>query len=156
MGPSLLSFGGFMKKIRMEINEAVLQRYNDFYFSQHPRAKNAPIKRPCHESINVWMIMPRPQMNALKQRWKEFITWFVEDQGYSNLLIEKCEMTFTVYYPTKMRHDVDNCVPKFILDGFVQSGFLVDDDSRHLTKLTLECVTDAAKPKTVITVNVKE
>ena len=97
--------------------------------------------------------MKRPAMNALKQRWKGFIVWFIEDQGYTNLRIEKCEMTYRVFYPTHRRHDTDNIVPKFIQDGFVQSGFVVDDDSEHITSLTLMCFVDIEHPRTEIIVN---
>ena len=70
--------------------------------------------------------MKRPMMNALKQKWKEFSKWIIESQGYSNLHIEKCEMKFTTYYKTNRRHDVDAACPKFILDGFAESGFIID------------------------------
>lgn len=92
--------------------------------------------------------MKRPAMNGLKQRWKDFIKWFVEDQGYTNLRIEKCEISQTIYYPTDRRHDVDNSTPKFVLDGLVESGMIVDDDSKHITKLTLQCGVDEECPRT--------
>ncbi len=94
--------------------------------------------------------MKRPMMNALKQKWKDFIIWFIENQGYTNLLIENCEMKFTTYYKTNRRHDVDAACPKFILDGFAESGFIIDDDNKHLTKLTLECGVDKDNPRTEI------
>lgn len=94
--------------------------------------------------------MKRPMMNALKQRWKNFIEWYVKEQGYSNLHIEKCEMIFTTYYSTNRRHDIDNSVPKFLLDGFSESGLIVDDDSTHLYKLTLQCAIDKDNPHTEI------
>lgn len=87
-------------------------------------------------------------MNSLKQKWKDFIKWFIGEQGYSNLRIERCEIEQTVYYPNNRRHDADNSVPKFILDGLVESGMIVDDDSNHVTKLTLSCKTDIVHPRT--------
>lgn len=95
-------------------------------------------------------------MNGLKQKWKEFVLWFVESQGYSNLHIEKCEICFTTYYCTHRRHDVDNGVPKFILDGFVESGFITDDDDKHLTKLTLQSDSDSENPRTEIEIKITE
>ena len=77
------------KTIQLTIDNSVLERYNKYYFSLHPKAHVPPIKQPRHESMNVWMIMKRPMMNALKQRWKDFIGWFVTEQGYANLRIEK-------------------------------------------------------------------
>lgn len=144
-----------MQRIRMVIDNHTLEEYEKHYFSIHTRAKKKPIAHPYHESINVWMIMKRAPMNVLKQRWKDFIVWFVEEQGYSNLRIEKCDLNFSTYYPTNRRHDVDNSCPKFILDGLVESGFIVDDDSVHITKLTLKCFVDAKHPRTEIEVCVK-
>ena len=92
--------------------------------------------------------MKRPEMNCLKQKWKDFIKWFVVEQGYSNLHIEKCEICQTIYYPTNRRHDLDNTVPKFVLDGLVESGMVIDDDSKHITKLILSCGIDKERPRT--------
>ena len=60
----------------------VVDKYNAYYFSQHPRAKKKQIEHPYHPSINVWSIKPRIQMNALKQTWKQFIMWWIKDLGY--------------------------------------------------------------------------
>lgn len=144
-----------MQRIEMVIDNHALEEYEKYYFSIHTKAKKKPIPRPYHESINVWMIMKRPAMNALKQKWKDFIVWFIDNQGYSNLRIEKCDLSFSTYYPNNRRHDVDNSCPKFILDGLVESGFIVDDDSEHLSKLILECSVDREYPRTVIDVFIK-
>lgn len=97
---------GRSKKIKLVIDEAVLERYNEYYFSIHTRAKKPPIKQPYHESINQWMILRRPMMNALKAKWKDFIKWFIGDLGYANLKIERCEILQTVYFPNNRRHDI--------------------------------------------------
>ena len=137
-----------MKRIKLSFDEKTLEKYNEHYFSIHKKAKKNPIAHPYHESINTWMIMKRPMMNALKQKWKDFIVWFVNDKGYANLRIQKCELIVTAYYPNSRRHDTDNSVPKFILDGLVQGGMIVDDDSEHLTSLTLKCGVDTEHPRT--------
>lgn len=136
------------KNIKLMIDNNALSKYEDYYFGLHPRAHTKPIPYPYHESMNVWMIMKRPMMNALKQRWKDFIKWFINEQGYTNLHIDKCEISQIVYYPNNRRHDTDNSVPKFILDGLVESGMVMDDDSKHITKLTLMCDTDTKHPRT--------
>lgn len=100
--------------------------------------------------------MKRPMMNALKQRWKDFIRWYVEEQGYANLRIEKCEVHQMIYYPTNRRHDVDNTTPKFILDGLVEGGMIVDDDEKHIVRLTLECGVDANYPHTDLYIHILE
>ena len=144
------------KRIKLTIDGDVLEKYEEHYFSIHTKARKKPIPSPYHPSINVWMIMKRAPMNALKQRWKDFIVWFIDTQGYSNLRIEKCDLSFSTYYPNHRRHDVDNSCPKFILDGLVESGFIVDDDSEHLMKLTMQCFVDAEHPRTVIDVTIKD
>lgn len=140
--------------IKLVIDNSVLADYDEYYFSIHTKAKKKPIAHPYHESINVWMIMKRPMMNALKQRWKDFIVWFIDNQGYSNLHIDKCELSFATYYQTHRRHDVDNSVAKFLIDGLVESGFIIDDDSSHIKKITMECFVDSHNPRTEITVSV--
>ena len=138
------------------IDNTILRKYDAFYFERHPRARKSPIAHPYHESINAWMIMKRPMMNALKQRWKDFVVWLIGDLGYSNIGISKCTITQRIYYPTKRRHDIDNSVPKFILDGLVESGMIVDDDCAHITRLTLECITDSDYPHTEIYISLPE
>ena len=145
-----------MKEIKLVINQDTLSNYEKYYFKHHPRAKKKPIDNPYHPSINQWMIMKRPMMNALKQRWKDFIIWLIDNQGYSNLHINKCEMIFTTYYKTNRRHDVDNSTPKFILDGFSESGFINDDDITHLVRLTLQCAVDKENPRTEIIIKILE
>ncbi len=139
-----------MTNIKLIIDKDVLNVYSKYYFEQHPKAHKVPIPHPYHESINKWMIMKRPMMNALKGKWKDFIVWFIGQQGYSNLHIERCEMLFTAYYPNNRRHDTDNSCPKFIIDGLVESGFIIDDDHLHLTELRLRCGVDINNPRTEI------
>ena len=144
------------KEMKLVIDRAAVSKYTEYYFSVHTKARKEPIKNPYHESINEWMIMPRPMMNALKQKWKSFIVWFIENQGYTNLRIKRCELRFDTYYMTDRRHDTDNSVPKFIIDGLCESGFLEDDDSKHIEQLTLKCHVDAAAPRTEITATIYE
>lgn len=144
-----------IKKIKLIIDNTTLSEYEQYYFKQHPRASKKPIENPYHPLMNQWMIMKRPMMNALKQKWKNFIYWLIESQGYSNLHIDKCEMKFATYYKTNRRHDVDAATPKFILDGFAESGFIVDDDCKHVTSLTLECYVDKDNPRTEIDILIK-
>ena len=139
-----------MKDIKLVIDDSVLEKYEQYYFSIHPKAKKKPLDAPHHPSINKWMIMKRPMMNALKQKWKDFMVWFIKHEGYAQLNINGCDMVFVSYFKTKIRHDTDNCVPKFMLDGLVDSGFIIDDDSKHLKILTLQCEYDKEHPRTEI------
>ena len=145
-----------MQKIKLIINQDILNKYTKHYFWNHPKAKKIPIDKPYHPTINQWMILQRPAMNALKQKWKDFIKWFITTQGYANLRIKKCEMKFVTYYMTNRRHDVDNSCPKFILDGMCESGFIEDDDFKHVTSLVLECRIDEKNPRTEIEITIYE
>lgn len=140
--------------IKIVVDNDALARYERYYFVIHPKARKKPIPHPYHESINQWMIMKRPMMNAVKQKWKDFIVWLVREKGYTNLHVNCCEVHQTVYYPNNRRHDIDNSVPKFILDGLVESGMIVDDDCKHIVKLTLECQTDVEYPRTELEITI--
>lgn len=146
----------FIQILKLTIDNNTLSEYEKYYFKQHPKARKKPIQNPYHPSINEWMVMKRSMMNALKQKYKDFIIWFIENQGYTNLHIKQCEMIFTTYYKTNRRHDVDNTTPKFILDGFAESGFIIDDDWKHLRQITLQCSVDNNNPRTEITVLIME
>ena len=134
------------------IDNQILEEYNKYYFLHHPRSKKIPIEHPYHPSINVWFVMQRPQMNALKQKWKDFGIWLIQKLGYENLKLQEFEMEFITYMPTRRRIDSDNTTPKFILDSFTESGFIQDDDGTHLKGLTLRTGYDKENPRTEITV----
>lgn len=132
------------------IDAALVEEYTKHYFQEHPRAKKPPIAGPTHPSINQWMILQRQAMNNLKQKWKDFSAWVIRQYGLADLQIRACTVEVITYYNRRIRHDADNYVPKFIMDGFVEAGFLVDDDDSHLRRLTLGCEYDKAHPRTVI------
>lgn len=136
--------------MKLILDNTVLERYEKFYFNQHPRARKKPIAHPYHPSINQWFILQRQAMNTLKQQWKDFIIWWVKDLGLENKNLDNVELTFTTYMPTRRRIDTDNTVPKFILDGMVESGLIVDDDSLHLKRLILCAGYDKDNPRTEI------
>lgn len=136
--------------MKLILDNKVLEKYNEYYFKKHPKAHIIPIEHPYHPSINVWFIMKRPAMNALKQKWKDFIKWWIEDLGYQDMKLDKFTMTFTIYFDSRRRHDLDNQAPKFILDGFTESGFIIDDDESHLVTLTYKSGYDKENPRTEI------
>lgn len=141
--------------IKIIIDDIIVQKYNDAYFKLHPRATKKPINHPWHPSINEWCILPRIQMNSLKQKWKDFGCWIIKYYGYENLKLDNFDIIITVFFNTKRRHDVDNQTPKFLLDAFTASGFIVDDDEQHLHSLTLKTGYDKSHPRTEIDVIVR-
>ena len=144
-----------LEQLHLVLDNSVLEKYNQYYFKQHPRAKKKPIEHPYHPSLNVWMVLPRIQMNALKQKWKDFIVFWINDLGLQNKRCDDFEMTFTTYMPTRRRIDPDNTVEKFVLDGFTEAGLIVDDDGNHLKALTLKTGYDKDNPRTEIDILIR-
>lgn len=142
------------REFTLTIDQRLIDRYNSYYLLCNPRRRKVPIARPTHESINTWSVMKRLSVNALKQRWKEFIVWWIEEEELNNLGLEEFDMHFTSYMPTRRRSDPDNYVPKFILDGFTESGFIVDDNGQHLKTLSLSTDYDKDNPRTEIKITV--
>jgi len=142
------------ESIKLIIDADTLVKYHKYYFAKYPRRRVAPITLPTHPSINKWFILKRPAMNHLKEQWKEFIVWFVEDMKLKDAKIERCTMEFISFFKTRIRTDCDNMTPKFILDGFVMAGLIVDDDYLHLQTLTLRCGYDKYHPRTEILITV--
>lgn len=132
----------------LTIDKGILEKYNTYYFSKHPRAKKKPIENPYHPSINTWFILKRMSLNNLKQKWKDFILWLTLPLVKRGLSFDKFELYIHIYMPTKRPFDLDNCTPKFILDGLVESGFISDDNINHLVKLSLTGAYDKNNPRT--------
>ena len=135
---------------KLVLDQVVVDEYNKYYFKRNTRLRKKYIDRPMHPSINTWMILPRNQMNILKQKWKEFGIWWIKRCHLDNLMLDKFEMTFITYMPTRRRIDPDNTVPKFLLDAFTEAGFIKDDDGQHLCSLTLRTGYDKDNPRTEI------
>lgn len=142
--------------IKLVLDQEVLDKYTEHYFKLHPKAKKVPIQKPRHESINQWCILPRIQMNALKQKWKDFVVFWIKLEGLDNRQLDNFDVVQTVFFDTKRRHDTDNQIPKFILDGFSESKFIVDDDEKHLHSLTLKTGYDKDNPRTEFEFFIKE
>jgi Holliday junction resolvase RusA-like endonuclease len=137
-------------EIKIIIDNDVINKYNEYYFSKYPRRKKKPIEKPIPPSLNAWMIMPRFQMNALKQHWKEFGNWLVGYYGYVNKKIDKCNIIIEYFFDSKRRHDADNFTPKNLFDSFTVSGLLVDDDFNHVESLVIKGNYSKNNPRTEI------
>jgi len=139
-----------MKKLKIIINREILDKYLEYYFEKYPKRKKIPIKKPIPPSLNTWMIMPRFQMNAQKQAWKEFGCWMVEYYGYKNKKINKCKIIIEYFFDNKRKHDCDNYTPKNLFDSFTVSGLLIDDDLNHVESLTIKGNYSKSNPRTEI------
>lgn len=144
------------KEIKLIIDNDAVDRYCAYYFKKHPRARVKPIEDPYHPSTNRWMILQRQAMNTLKQKWKAFIVWLINDLGYQDMKISDCEMEVCTYRKINKDFDLDNTTIKFIQDGFVESGFLLDDNYKILKKITLTGGIDKNNPRTEITIKYRD
>ena len=126
-------------KIIIEFTEELMEEWVERYFKFHPRAKNKPIETPANPSLNKWIILQRKKMNTLKQNYKDFVKFVVHKYKLENIGISECKCKYITYRPTKARIDLDNCTPKFILDGLTaeETGVLVDDSCNVITELIL-------------------
>lgn len=139
-------------EIKIIITQDDVDRYNEKYFLQHPRAMKARIKGPCHPTLNWYMTANNIQVNNVKQSWKEFIVDILTEKELQGLMIDKCEVIYETYFKDRRKRDVDNITPKFIFDGFVEAGFIEADDYQHIQKLTTICGYDKENPRIEITV----
>ena len=140
--------------IKIVITQEIVDEYNNYYLAHNKRARKKPIERPIIPSLNTWIILRRPMMNAMKQRHKDFIVWLIKKLGYQDLQLSHFTMKCKVFMPSRRRCDPDNITPKFWNDGFTEAGFIVDDDYKHLESLTLECGYDKDNPRTEIEITV--
>lgn len=138
---------------KLVMDQQLIDEYNKYYFKTHPRARKLAIEKPRHPSINVWAILPRKQMNILKQKWKDFGIWWMKKLGYDGLMLDKVKVDIIVYMPSRRRADIDNnCCEKFLWDAFTEAGFWVDDDYLHVTEITSRMGYDKENPRTEIRV----
>jgi len=145
------------KILRLSITQKDVDAYNAKYFEEHPKRKKAPIDRPIHPSMNKWMtINNRMTMNNLKQNWKDFAVFWCERHKVAGMMLDDYAIEYTVYMPSKRRADPDNYTCKFLLDGFVEAGFLVDDDGQHMRALILRTGYSKDDPRTDISVKIFE
>lgn len=127
-------------EIVVEFTEELLKEWTKRYMKKHPKTKKKPIQFSNHPSLNTWIILRRPMMNALKQKWANFTEFVVDYYGLRDLGISKCKCKYIVFKDSRRRSDVDNYSPKFIFDGFSaeHSGLIIDDSSDCIEELTIK------------------
>ena len=143
-----------MEKLKIVIAWQDVDAFNARYFAAHPRAKNKPIKKPQHPSLNETMIGNNMKINQMKQNWKDFMLFILERDGLLGANIDRCVIEYVTYFGDNRVHDADNITPKFILDGLVAGGFLVADDINHIRELRIIGDRDKENPRIEILVSV--
>ena len=90
--------------------------------------------------------------NKLKQEFKEIISPQLEGIKYDRI----DHMTYTLFYPNKIRRDKMNVVAvidKFAMDAMVECGVIEDDNDKFVGPVTIfEPTIDKLDPRVEITI----
>lgn len=89
---------------------------------------------------NIW------EYQKVKKEWRDLCTYLDKPARP----FEKASVVITFYFKDKRRHDADN-YQKFLLDGLVDAGIIIDDDFEHIT-VTCRGDYDRQEPRTEIEV----
>ena len=121
--------------IVVEFNQDNLDRFLSEYYKTHRKGKKPIVESPMSRSLNKMLIITnRIVQNAHKQNMKAYTCFIVKDLGLENLGISSANLNVHFVFPTKIRHDLDNFLGgcKEQVDGFSESGLIVDDDYSHI------------------------
>ena len=129
-----------MRKAQIVIDKGIMQKYGEYFFKEHPRARNHPLAKFNSKNKEQGSVFPpslnemtnnpnRLAQNGMKQRWKEFIKWICEEENIVDWKLKKAKVSYRWIFPDKRRRDLDNLVMhiKIINDGFTESGVWEDD-----------------------------
>ncbi len=93
---------------------------------------------------NVW------EYRRDKEEWEKKVWAYCRprpDKPY-----EKCRVTLTYYFPTRIRHDPNNYDGQFITDGLVKCR-IIQDDSFDCVELVLRGKYDKTNPRTEVKID---
>ena len=90
---------------------------------------------------NVW------QYRAMKKEWETYVLYYCRPRPKDP--IKKSVVTITYYFKDRRRRDPDNYSGKFLLDGLVKAGILIDD-SFFCIDLRLKAEIDKKNPRTEV------
>lgn len=136
------------KHLHLVLDQHDVDLYNKYYKIKNPYSRKPPIDKPLHPTLNRWSVMPRPAANALKQKWTDFICFWMKSQNLNGMMLDDLDVEMTVYVSNHRRMDIDGRVPKFILDAWTECGFIVDDCYTYLHSLTLRIEYDKNHERT--------
>lgn len=91
------------------------------------------------------------QRSQEKKRWEQYVRMFSTAVRPPRAL-HKATITLRYWFPTNKRRDPDNYSGKFILDGLVKSGIIMDDSFEHIKLLIEKGGVDKKFPRTEIIV----
>lgn len=144
----------YNNEIKLIIDEKIVKEYEEFYFIKYPRRKKRPLEKSFPPNLNKFLLWKRPQQNAVKQIWKEFIGYIALE--YDNLEIDNCEIEFYFTFPDKRRRDLDNYLStsaKLIIDGLTKAdgnNMIIDDSYNNIKKISASAKYEKGVSKTEI------
>lgn len=121
--------------IIIEFTEDNLNEFLSEYYKTHRKGKKPIIESPMARSLNKMLVITnRIVQNTHKQNMKAYTCFVVKKLGLENLGISSANLNIHFVFPTKIRHDLDNFLGgcKEQIDGFSESGLIVDDDYSHI------------------------
>lgn len=140
-----------MKKVKLVIDNELLEEYQIYWKKYHPTARNHPLAKPNTKdktkgyvfgiSINEFTNMKnRIMQNNLKQNWKSFFVWLANKEGFAGWKLDKFKISYKWVFPNNMRHDSDNYIffNKFLADGLNEADVITDDCFGNMY-LELDC-----------------
>lgn len=95
---------------------------------------------------NVW------EYRETKKEWEEYVFAYCRPRPSKPIAV--ATVTITYFFKKRGRRDPDNYSGKFILDGLVRCGILVDDSFDNIN-LVLRGAYDKDNPRTEIQVEVE-
>lgn len=89
-------------------------------------------------ALNKYQRMHFHQLHNEHKKWSQIIWADINVQGIQPVK-GKVRMTFSFFFPTKVRHDPDNysTCAKFLMDSLVDHGILVDDSFSFIDELKI-------------------
>lgn len=92
----------------------------------------------------------------MKDHWGNFMEYMVKKYNLGDLKVSKCNITYEMTYHTRARRDPDNFAPKFINDGLVKGGLLVDDSFKQIQEMKFTGRYEKGVRKTRIIIEILE
>lgn len=106
-------------------------------------------------SINEWRNMHHHVEAKQKKEWEQIVGWEVLRQKVKpSQPIRKAVTTYRYYFPTKHRRDPSNYSPKWLEDGLVKAGVLLDDSFENVKLEIVHGGVDRSFPR--VEIEIKE
>ena len=104
-------------------------------------------------SLNKWSRMHWAKAAEIKKQWEANV-YYASFSQRPKEPYKKAKVTITYFFKTKQRRDLDNYVPKFILDGLVKAHIILDDRAEYIGMT--ELIQEYDKENSRVEITIKE